>query len=33
MIVKEAEEKDIPSLLDIGKRIHGFDAEKELHGF
>lgn len=30
MIVREAEEKDIPSLLDIGKRIHGFDAEKEL---
>lgn len=30
MIIREAQEKDIPSLYEIGKRIHGFDAEKEL---
>lgn len=30
MIVREAEEKDIDSLSEIGTRIHGFDSEKEL---
>ena len=30
MIVKEAEEQDILSLLEIGKRIHDFKPESEL---
>lgn len=30
MIVKEAEEQDIPALLAIGKRLPGFKAETEL---
>ena len=30
MIVKEAEEQDIPFLLNIGKRISHFVPEKEL---
>lgn len=30
MIVKEAEEQDIPALLPIAKRLPGFDGEKEL---
>lgn len=30
MIIKEAEEKDLPSLYEIGNRIHSFDSKKEL---
>ena len=30
MIIREAEEKDIPALVETGKRIHGFNPETEL---